>query len=128
MCDNFHFDITGAPLDKCLDLAMAGAAGKKVVARSAERRIVDQPSSRPRLILYWHEHPKATMLPAPITEVDVLTGFVKSWLLWIDYGPEPDHDGDNSRGWRVYNEQWARIGDLTYSFVAIEPTWLWHGK
>jgi hypothetical protein len=30
---------------------------------------------------------------------------VTAWLEEVDYGEEPDHDGANGKGWRVYCDQ-----------------------
>lgn len=120
MADNFRFDITGAPLDQCLDIAIIGAPGKKVVGWSVD-------TDGRRLVLYWSTSPRATPLPAPL-KGEALLGFVKSWLESVNYDSEPDHDGSNSRGWRVYNENWGHIGNDPYAFAAIEPAWLMHGK
>lgn len=120
MADNFQFDITGAPLKQCLDIAILGAPGKKVVGW----RVDEKPN---RLVLYWSNNEGATPLPAPLSG-EALLGFVQAWLESVEYGSEPDHDGSNSRGWRVYNEQWGQVAGNFYAFAAIEPVWLMHGK
>lgn len=38
-----------------------------------------------------------------------------------------DSDVDNSRGWRIYCNDWGHIGDWS-AFVAIKKVWLWYGK
>ena len=43
-------------------------------------------------------------------------------------GPEPDHDGDNEPGWRVYNESWTHVDDFWEALVGIEPIWAMYGK
>lgn len=119
--NNFHFDITGANLEKCLEIAKSGH--KSVVAWK-----VDSVANTPRLILYWTPSSTATLLPAPLSEVEAISAFVKSWLMWTDYGSEPDHDGHNTKGWRVYNESWGSVNHEWEAFVAIEPVWLMYGK
>lgn len=39
-----------------------------------------------------------------------------------------DHDGDNSLGWRVYVEDWGRVGPHYHPICAVKPVYLWHGK
>lgn len=39
-----------------------------------------------------------------------------------------EHDGHNSKGWRIYTEDWGRIGDDWTSYIAIKPAYMWHGK
>lgn len=141
MPDNFHFDLTGVPLDTCLKIAFDSTPGKKAVAWAVQEAFTADPnkswekSSRRRLILFWHENAKkdggdcdVQMLPAPM-DVEAAVPFVKSWLRAENYGGQPDHDGDNGQGWRVYNEAWTKIERAgSYSFVAIEPVWLMYGK
>ena len=121
MADNFEFRITGAPLEKSLDIATS--RWKRVVGWS-----VDKDSKR--LILYWTDaetYPDYNPLPAPLSG-DHLVGFVKSWLTFVDYGREPDIDGECGKGWTVYNESWGHVAGRWQAFVAIEPTWLLYGK
>lgn len=67
--------------------------------------------------------------PFKMKRVEDLLPFVTGWLKETDYGNEPDHDGSNGKGWRVYNHNWGQvIGCGSYSFVAIEPAWAMYGK
>lgn len=54
--------------------------------------------------------------------------FATRWLAEQDYGKEPDHDGDNGRGWRLYNESWGSVGSWTGAFIAVKPAWAMYGK
>lgn len=54
--------------------------------------------------------------------------FAKRWLAEQDYGREPDHDGDNGKGWRLYNEDWGFVGGWHGSFIAVKPAWAMYGK
>lgn len=45
-----------------------------------------------------------------------------------DYGRQPDHDGDNEKGWRLYNETWGMVGGDHSAFAAVEPAWAMYGK
>lgn len=122
--DNFHFDITGARLYDCLNIAFGGAPGSK----ATHWIIHNRENSVPRMILCWNEDEGTHPLPAPMS-VEDCEPFVMAWLRMVDYGEGPDIDGSVSKGWRVYNELWGKIdGFNTYSFVAIEPAWLMHGK
>lgn len=44
--------------------------------------------------------------------------------------PPTGEDGDiaTSKGWRIFNDQWGRVGDTWYAFVAIQPAWMLYGK
>src|ERR1700761_4976024 len=35
--------------------------------------------------------------------------FARRWLAETDYGEQPDHDGDNGKGWKLYNEGWGHV-------------------
>lgn len=50
------------------------------------------------------------------------------WLAEAVYPPEPDHDGDNSKGWCLYNEAWGHVGNSWAAIVAVKPRWAMHGK
>lgn len=125
--DNFHFDITGAPLDKSLDIAFTehNAIGW------AE---MDGEQSAKRLVLFWSDsgvtnhNVQFQRFPSPIRSVEEIEPIIKGWLKDADYGREPDHDGDNGKGWRVYNESWTHVAGMWQAFVAIEPCWIWYGK
>lgn len=55
--------------------------------------------------------------------------FASRWLNGsADYGREPDHDGDNGRGWTVYNEAWGHVDSQYQAFIAVTPTWAMYGK
>jgi hypothetical protein len=54
--------------------------------------------------------------------------FASRWLAEVDYGNEPDHDGDNGKGWTVYNEAWGHVDGHYSAIIAIAPTWAMYGK
>lgn len=144
MSDNFHFDLCGVPLDVSLLVACQGytkgiggkPAGRKALGWSVEP--VDAGSrgpaavwganrSRMRLVLYWAKHEAMVPFASPLNHEGLLPT-VRAWLAEADYGPEPRHDGDNSKGWRIYNEDWTHVANRWEAFVAIEPVWMLHGK
>jgi hypothetical protein len=124
--DNFLFDLTGVPLEKSMEIAFLGSSNRKAVGWTEE----DMEGGVPRLILYWTETDKShdmTRFPAPLDAAAVVA-VVRHWLGAVKYAPEPDPDGDNSKGCRVHNEAWGRVGGRWQAFVAIEPVWLEYGK
>lgn len=139
MADNFHFDMTGVDLAAALGIAFRGAPGGTAtgwaVMALAEDVVTDRrnwkgaPGTQ-RLVLFWgppSSTKAATPLPAPLG-VDAAVPFVQAWLDNAKVGSEPNHDGSNSMGWRVYNEDWGHVARDPYAFAAIEPVWLMHGK
>ena len=53
--------------------------------------------------------------------------FAKTVIL-DDWDADMNHDGSNSRGWRVYVGDWGHVGDEMYAICAVKPVFLWHGK
>jgi hypothetical protein len=118
MSDNFHFDLTGVPLD--LSLKVATSNGQKVEAWRVDEE-------KNLLVLYWTPTKTSNPLPAPLEE-DALEGFIRSWLTLREYGEKPDIDGSARKGWRVFNEAWGHVGGEWEAFMAVEPTWMLYAK
>lgn len=136
MADNFSFDITaGADLEGCLRIAFQQHSTATHWAEAP--RTVQRPDPRPdliipRLVLLWTDpkdpsfspvHP----FPSPVTAKG-MEPIVVEWLKAQNYGKEPDHDGDNHKGWRIYNESWGHVVGRWQAFCAIEPEWMMYGK
>lgn len=135
MSDNFHFDLTGVPLNKCLEVATLHhkSIGYRIQTTPEEdycARDWTPTSPAGRMILYWSDQDTQKPInrfPA-VMGIEELAPIIKAWLSERQYGPQPDHDGSNSKGWRVYNEGWAQVNGEWQAFVAIEPVWLEYGK
>ena len=136
MSDNFHFDLTDVPLDLCLRVAFGSRPTKAI--GWAEYPVKDEgvvpakvwgagAGTPGRLVLFRASHSSMVPFPSPMDALQV-EPMVRSWLEQAAYGPQPDHDGDNREGWRVYNEAWSHVAGLWEAFVAIEPIWLLLGK
>jgi hypothetical protein len=136
--DNFHIDVTSEGrenLKRALEIALQHAPGNAAIAFRSSPRTEASKGNRtgePRLILYWHQEAvTGPATPRPFgfkMKLPALLAFVEEWLGQQDYGKAPGHDGSNGKGWRAFNEAWGRVGDDTYSFLAIEPSWAWYGK
>lgn len=134
MADNRHFDLVG--IDLGLSLEVAFSDRHKAVGW-AEMDTPDKPTgpggvwganrASKRLVLFWTPDEVMTPLPAPLG-IDDCIPFVTAWLNGADYGREPDHDGSNRKGWRVYNEEWGHVAGRWQAFAAVEPVWLLIGK
>lgn len=82
------------------------------------------------LVFYWTGSDTSKMIPFPY-EMDIqqMIEFAWGWLLKNKpVGPEPDHDGDNGEGFKVYNEDWGHVFNEWQAFVAITPIWALYGK
>lgn len=135
MADNFHFDLVGVPLDLCLQIATLHhkAIGWKeqVRARGGEWGQKYEPGAQidVRMVLYWSDQNVKDLNRFPaVMGPDELETIIRAWLSERHYGPQPDHDGDNDKGWRVYNEGWTHVSGEWQAFAAVEPVWLMYGK
>jgi len=80
------------------------------------------------LVLYWTAAKGSQKLPYSLTVTDAVP-FVSGWLASNgDLGPEPDHDGDNVRGWRVFTNYWGHVAGSSYSIVGVQAVWAMRGK
>lgn len=79
------------------------------------------------LVLLWHDERDATKLPYPLT-LDKAITFAADWLTEADYGSEPDHDGDNQRGWRAFTDGWGHVVGHHCGIIGIQPAWAMYGK
>jgi len=98
----------------------------KVVYHSTST--TEDPKGTPTLILLWYDEHDARELPYAL---DLAGGvaFVRGWLAHkADYGPEPDHDGHNKRGWRIFTENWGHVAGHVYAIVGVQPAWAMYGK
>ena len=133
---NFHVEVRGCRdlLKPALCLALADHSrieGFKHVP-PLQATIHDGGGDLDRLILFWcvsRETPDASRFPAPL-KPEMLVPIVEQWLDSVDYGREPDHDGDNHRGFYLTNgDKWCHItGQGHYACLDIRPQWMMFGK
>lgn len=81
----------------------------------------------PTLILLWHGERDALALPYPLELGDAIQ-FVAGWLRNAPFGKEPDHDGSNGKGWRVFTEDWGHVAGHHCAILAVQPAWAMYGK
>lgn len=92
------------------------------------------------LILLWtldDKDQRHQKFIAPL-RADALAENVYAWLASEEAAQIPltgtwdddcDHDGHNSKGWRVFCEDWGHVGAAEWKgIVAITPAYMWHGK
>lgn len=120
--DNFHFDLTS---EGDLELPMHIAFERS--ERRAEGYLIHPEKG---LVFFWYvggTQDGLVKLPFKLDHIGA-ADFASRWLAEQNYGNEPDHDGDNGRGWRLYNEAWGRVASMTGSFIAVKPAWAMYGK
>jgi hypothetical protein len=123
--DNFHFDVTcqgNEQFSKCLEMAITLSGHKNVT-----HYLIDDKRG---LGLFWHyqdKHDTLLKLPYPM-KIPAIVQFATNWISQVEYPQQPDHDGDNGRGWRIYNESWGHVWDYHEGVIAIAPVWAMYGK
>lgn len=130
--DNFNIDVTSegtVSLGMALSLAFSRhrtAEGFRIIEEG--RTLTDK--WRPAtLVFYWVKLDKTGYHPLPFKmDAAKATEFAAAWLEQVDYGREPDHDGDNGKGWRVYTEGWGHVDSDYQAIVAVQPAWAMYGK
>ena len=133
--DNRIFDVNGCGsgmLKDTLFLAMS---------QSGYSAVVGMRLSKTHGLMLYHTSPIIVRedyckTPFPLTRHQVyplVERYLEMEETWekielVDGEEDIDNDGDNSRGWRVYCGAWGQVGEDEYTFLAIKPCWLWHGK
>lgn len=129
MTDNYRFDMTGVDLGTALSVAFGDHLKRKCIGYKTTERYID-PVTPSKFILFWadSEIQLTGMIPLPPMGPFETEIVVNAWLASADYGREPDHDGSNTKGCRVYNDTWGHAAGYWQAFAVIEPAWLMHGK
>jgi hypothetical protein len=152
--DNLHLDVTSQGLDAlkhALHIAWPGnyKATHLLETKLLEKvtfhplpdptrcchNLVEESQGTPTLILFWSQEGGA--LPAQ-GETDILpfefdktmsARHIVQWLAKANYGPEPDHDGDNQKGFRLFTgDFWGHIAGYRRAICGVQPVWAMYGK
>lgn len=88
------------------------------------------------IILFTCREDGSIELTAELTAEEILP-LISKWLTtpkaalsagkdkWdIDF----DHDGHNKLGWRIYVDDWGKVGQFHNVICAIRPVFIWYGK
>lgn len=133
--DNKIFNVNGGEDDllvQALSLAFRqNGRGTKAVAWKC--------SEEHGMILFWTESNLpvgANKFMSPLDAVQCANEVI-AWLkteqaegfnINYSWDMDQDHDGHNSKGWRVYKEDWGHVGGMWQAICAIRPAYMWHGK
>ena len=126
--DNFHIDVT--------------TQGEKGLLYALNLAFLNHPKAKgyavlPEigLVFFWSDYEKIEGFMALPFELDAdgATDFAERWLKETDYGEEPNHDGSNGKGYRVYTDSWGHVqnangGLMHSSMCAVQPAYAIHGK
>ncbi len=81
-----------------------------------------------KMVLYWTKSDKTILLPYEMN-IEKITEFAWGWLeATKPTAKEPDHDGDNDKGFHLFTESWGQVFGEYQAYVAIEPIWAMYGK
>ena len=129
--DNIVFNVNGRSeemLLKAIELAFLQREYKTCVGWKISKK---------GFILSWSLSDKSTPFPGNVefTPEEVLP-MVTKWLKTVNldevemegWDGDCDHDGHNSRGWRVYSEDWGHVDGSWSAICAIKPAFMWYGK
>lgn len=126
--DNFRISITSIgdeTLKHAISLAFT-AGGRKSATHYAIRSGFDGVPKR--LVFLWAPGGKDSIeLPFKL-DSEGAADFARRWLAEADYGDQPDHDGDNDKGWTLYNDNWGHVDGEWQAIVAVKPSWAMYGK
>jgi len=80
------------------------------------------------VFMKYDSAPGMTMFPTPLS-AERCAEIAFEWVSSQPYPNQPDHDGDNKKGWMIFNNEWGQVdGHGYHSFIAICPTWIMFGK
>lgn len=89
----------------------------------------------PYLIFMWSDDAGSNQLLTKMSDPEAVASQVYEWLKNAEYGKEPDHDGDNSKGWLISvegNYSWPPRDDgykgSNYEVFTVSPEWIEYGK
>jgi hypothetical protein len=89
---------------------------------------------RTTLVLLWGDETpssppqnKVQKLPYPLA-LEQCVDFCKGWLDVQELTNEPDHDGDNGRGFHLFVGPWKQLGPYSYSIFGLQAIWAMYGK
>ena len=136
MMDNRQFNVNGKGKDmllRALELACIQEGQEDNPARIQSWKVTPEDG----LILYWMIT-EGNPLPgvAGVTAEEFLP-ILWAWLsdpkernkIKVDeWDANPQHDGRNGEGWRVYCGDWGHVGGSSFAICAVKPVWLWYGK
>jgi hypothetical protein len=117
--DNFSFDVVCRG-EQPFTLAMQLAFGES----KAIAYLVDPGKG---LVFLWAVDRDGIPLPFKMDPLSA-AHFAWRWLAETEFPRQPDHDGDNCKGWRIYNDAWGHVGSHRYAIIAVQPVWAILGK
>lgn len=118
---------------KAFLLALEGDDFKRVPGKSTPDyySIVDD-----ELALFWYKSEGNPQSLPYVMDAEGLCDFAWNWLKTAPRGEQPDHDGHNEKGWKIYNNPEGYNGDPNnkkvwnrhHCIVVVKADWCMYGK
>lgn len=131
--DNKHIDLTlegKTNFERAMQIACSShtsIVGWTIYETESE----DKKTKFKHLVLHWCIPDRNTTINKFPFEMDTKQATEFAWG-WLDKEPvaygQPDHDGDNGKGFHLFNESWGHVAGDWSAFVAIKPIWAMYGK
>lgn len=113
---------------KDFDLAMQLACSDH---KSVKGWSIYQKEKFRHLVLHWCVPDGNTKINQFPFEMNTEQAISFAWG-WLEKEPiaysQPDHDGDNDRGFHIFNESWGYVNSDWSALIAIKPIWAMYGK
>lgn len=86
-------------------------------------------SERGQLVfMRYASSPDMVPFPTPLN-AERCADVAFDWLSAQTYPRQPDHDGDNDKGWLLSTGAWGQVdGHGYHSFMSVKPCWIMFGK
>lgn len=95
---------------------------------SENRNFVGYAIQDNQFVLFKYSSEKMTEFPCPL-DIDSVVPVIVSWFENLDYGREPDIDGDVEEALLCSVDGWGHIDGFGYeACFKIEPYWFMYGK
>ncbi len=88
--------------------------------------MVEDANGTPTMILLWGKERDSTALPYHFG-LDESAWLIRGWLKTVEYGPMPDHDGECTKGWRLFTDDCGHVAGYKCAIVGVQPAWAIYG-
>ena len=132
MSDNFHIDVHGEGgrvLNLALEIAFSSRKATHFIKTKVQSNSIayKNETELDTLIFLYRDDKGCSPFPVTMTCNEIVP-IASRFLQEVEYGPEPDQDGSNERGFRVFNQAWGHIAGSRCAIVAVQPCWMMYGK
>lgn len=133
MADNYLIDIV-CDRKETFDLAFALVASMHYSLSTIG--IIGWTEKKGALLLFTNmldsDKPKVTLFPSRLS-IQAAAEIAWNWLSTREYPQEPDQDGSNKKGYRIFTNSepddiWYQPMGMFGALLAVKPEWCMYGK